>query len=436
MKRYFLFLFTIFFLIPKNSPAAIYIVIDQFSPEKKFPIAVADLIEQKSQSADVQGVAIADILRNNLKLAGYFDIINTSTYLDRGPTLLPEQVPYERWSQIGANVFVKGSYQKKGRDFIIELRLYDPNLKQMLVGKEYRVKQDKAYAAVHRFADEVMLTLTGERGIFNTKITAACGPRGKEQIVMMNVDGTEREAITNNNTLNLSPNWSPDGTSLVYTSYAKFFPELFLTEVAKKKSTRLTFNNMLNITPEFSPDGNSIAYSTSMSGDPDIHLIDKTGKEIGQLTKSFGIDISPTWSPDGNYLAFASERAGNLHLFVTDKNGAEPKRLTFVGYQNDTPAWSPRNDKLAFVRRASGAFNVFTMNADGSQERQLTQDSNNNENPAWSPDGRYLVFSSSRKKGTDLYLMMWDGSNQIPITTDGQCKTPDWSSWFNEVKKD
>ncbi len=432
MKRLLYLLIFVVSLLPQSSHAAIYIVIDQFSPEHKFPIAIADLIEKKSGTTDSTGVSIADMLRRNMNLAGYFDVVDKSKYTDRSAALLPEDIDFGKWSATGATVFVKGSYKKSGKNLTLEFRLYDPALKTMLVGKEYKVKEDKAYAAVHRFADEIMLALTGERGIFNTKIAAACGPKGKEQIAIMNVDGTDRQSLTNNGTINISPNWSPDGATVVYTSYAKFFPELFISKVNGGKAKRLTFNNMLNITPEFSHDGLMIAFSSSMGGDPDLYVIDPQGKKISQPTNSFGIDISPTWSPDGKFIAFASERAGNLHLFVTDAKGSEPKRLTFSGYQNDTPAWSPRGDKIAFVKRADGGFNVFTMNADGTGEQQLTTGAGNNENPMWSPDGRYLVFSTSRRGGSNLFIMMWDGSNQTPITNDGGCKTPDWSNWLDQ----
>ncbi len=417
-------------IIPRLSQAAIYILIDQFSPDRKFPIAIADLVNLKGNTMDPDGVVIADMLRKDMKLAGYFDIVDKARYTDRGPALTPEQVDFSQWAQTGATVFVKGGYKRKGKNLVIEFRLYDPALKQMLVGKEYKVKWEKSYAAVHRFADEIMLALTGERGIFNTKIAASCSPRSKEQIVLMNVDGSEREGITENNAMNLSPFWSKDNKFLVYTSYAKFFPELYLSTVKGGKAKRLTFNKMLNITPEFSPDGTLIAMSSSMSGQPDIHLIDLNGNEVARITNNDGIDIAPTWAPDGNLIAFASERAGGLHLFVTDRKGSEPKRLTYSGYQNDTPSWSPRGDKIAFVKRADGGFNIFTMNADGSEVQQLTQGSGNNENPSWSPDGRYLVFSSSRQTGKNLFIMMWDGSNQTAITNDAACKTPAWSNWM------
>lgn len=439
MKRFlFSLLFSFLFILPKTGTAAIYIVIDQFSPERKFPIAIADLINKKTGVPDQEGKEIADMLRRNLKLAGYFNLLRVPRALNYSNSLTPETIDFGQWTAAGARVFVKGSYKRRGKKVVLQLYLYDPQIPQMLVGKEYKVKRDRAYAAIHRFADEIMLALTGERGIFNTKIAAACGPKGKEQIIVMNVDGTAQTAVTHNTTINLSPAWSPDGAELVYTSYMKYFPELYLS-MAKghnkwSRPKRLTFNNTMNITPSYSPDGETIAFSSSMAGDPDLHLINRKGQKVGQITTAFGIDISPTWSPDGRYIAFASERAGNLHLFVTDRNGSKPKRLTFTGYQNDTPEWSVKGDKLAFVKRAGGGFNIFLMNADGSQSQQLTS-MGNNENPSFSPDGRYIVFSSSRKGGSNLYLMMWDGSNQTAITKGGTCKTPDWSPWLEQEKK-
>lgn len=431
-----LLLLTTFFLASQVHAAAIYIKIEDFSPEQKFPIAIADVINQKNQAADEEGIAISNILRRNLKIAGYFDIIPQSQYLDRSAALLPEQVDFKKWTATGAKVFIKGAYVKRGSSLTLELRLYDPELQTMLIGKEYKVKKDQVYAAVHRFADEVMLVLTGERGIFSTKIAASCGLPGQEQIVVMNVDGSERFEVTHNKARNLSPTWSPDNSQLVFTSYLKYFPELYLTQSKGfndwTRPQRLTFNNALNITPSFAPDNSAIAFASSMDGDPDIFLIDQAGQKLGAITKSFGIDISPTWSPDSRYVAFASERAGNLHIFVTDRNGGEPTRLTFVGYQNDTPEWSPRGDKIAFIRRADGGFNIFSMNADGSDTRQLTK-TGNNENPVFSPDGRYILFSRSQGGKSDLYIMMWDGSNQTPITQDGLCKTPDWSNWLSNA---
>lgn len=430
-------IFSLFFiLISSVAQAEIYILIDDFSPEKAFPIAIKDFTAGNS-GAEKSG-AIRDVqesLKRNLKLAGYFDVLNPSRFQDRSQAYLPEDLNYSLWTQIGANGLITGMVKGSG-SLTLELRLYDPHLKKLLVGKRYKVKKKNLHVAVHRFMDEILLALTGQRGFYNTKIVAACGPKQAKQIYTMNVDGTEMQAITKNKSLNISPSFSPLTNQIAYTSYQNYFPEIFISNIKGGKPKRITFNKALNITPAFSPDGKVLAISSSMGGDPDLYLFDPQGNQLRQLTQVRGIDIAPTWSPEGDRLIFASERAGNLHLFAINKNGGPATRLTFVGYQNDSPDWSPRGDKVVFSTRLGGAFNIGLMNADGSQVMNLTHGGGSNESPAFSPDGRYIVYSNAARGGNSkLKIMMWDGYNQTIIDDKHNCSNPDWSNWLDAGKE-
>ncbi len=433
MKKHLILFFILNLFLISAAQAKIYIYVDQPSPERKFPIAVPDLVNLKGGEKDDLLTKIPDVLRNDLKLAGYFQVLNKSTYLENpGPGLISQEIDFKKWTAIEANALVKGGIAVDGKNITLQFRLFDPYTGEMLVGKEYKVDRNNYRAAVHRFMDEVMLALTGEKGVFSTRITAACGKIGKREIFVMDVDGGNMSAITNNQSINVSPSWSPDNSQIAFTSYSKYFPEIFtIPSSGKGKPKRITFNNSMNITPAWAPDGSAIAISSSMSGDPELYLIDAQGNKLAQLTRSFGIDLNPTWSPDSQHLIFASERAGNLHLFSMDRKGGNTKRLTFVGYQNDQPDWSPKGDKVAFSSRDSGNFDIFTMNADGSMIQRLTSGSGNNESPSFSPDGRYIVYTSTRGYRSDVFIMLWDGSNQTRITQTGDCVNPDWSNWMN-----
>jgi len=416
---------------PESAPAKrIYIILDQPSAENKFPIAVPDLLYTKNQSdGDNYGVRFTDVLRNDMKLAGYFNVLEKSSYPENpGPGLTAQEIDFKKWVGIGASALVKGGLKLDGGNLVMELRLFDPHTGEMLVGKEYKVEKKNYRAAAHRFMDEIMLALTGEKGIFSTKIAVACGRVGQKEIYVMDIDGENKIAITKNKSINVSPAWSPDAKQLVFTSYMKYFPEIYIAAASGKGGPkRISYNNAVNITPAFSPDGRSIALSSSMEGDPDIYLVDTQGNKLAKLTRSFGIDIAPTWSPDGNNLIFASERAGNLHLFAMDKNGGGGKRLTFVGSHNDQPDWSPKADKVVFASQNTGGYDIFTMNVDGTLVQRLTSGAGSNESPSYSPDGRYIVYSSTRRGKSDIYLMLWEGSNQTAITNSGECVNPDWS---------
>lgn len=423
---------------PAESQAAapakhIYIILDQPSAENKFPIAVPDLLYTKDQNdKDQYAIKFADVLRNDMKLAGYFNVLEKSSYPENpGPGLTAPQIDFKKWTGIGALALVKGGVRVDGGNLVLELRLFDPNTGETLVGKEYKVEKKNYRAAAHRFMDEIMLALTGEKGIFSTKIAVACGKIGQKEIYVMDIDGENRIPITKNKSINVSPSWSPDANQITFVSYMKYFPEIYIAPSTGKGSTkRITYNNAVNMTPAFSPDGKSIAMASSMSGNPEIYLLDSQGNKQAQLTRNFGIDIAPTWSPDGNNLIFASERVGNLHLFSMDRNGNGAKRLTYSGVHNDQPDWSPKGDKVAYASQAGGGYDIFTMNVDGSLVQRLTDGAGSNESPSYSPDGRYIIYSSTRRGKSDVYLMLWEGSNQVPITNSGECVNPDWSPWL------
>ncbi len=438
----FIFTFSLFLFFisslhaqaPESSPTKhIYIILDQPSAENKFPIAVPDLLYTKSQNdKDQYGTRFMDVIRNDMKLAGYFNVLDKSSYPENpGPGLTANEIDFKKWTGIGALALVKGGIRLDGGNLVLELRLFDPNTGETLVGKEYKVEKKNYRAAAHRFMDEIMLALTGEKGIFSTRIVAACGKVGQKEIYVMDVDGENKIPITKNKSINVSPSWSIDGNQIAFVSYMKYFPEIYISQSNGKGSPkRITYNNAVNMTPAFNPDGKSLSIASSMSGNPEIYLIDTQGNKLAQLTRSFGIDLGATWSPDGNHFIFASERAGNLHLFSSDRNGGGVKRLTFSGTHNDQPDWSPKGDKVAYASQSGSGYDLYTMNVDGSLVQRLTAGAGSNEAPSYSPDGRYIVYSSTRRGKSDIYLMLWEGSNPNPITNSGECVNPDWSPWL------
>ncbi len=412
-----------------------YIILDHppKTIEEKFPIAVPDLLYlDKTSDRDNFAVKITDVIRNDLNLAGYFNVLDkTGFHENPGTGLTTEEIDFSKWKSTGARALVKGGMRLDGKNIVIQIRLFDPITSEMLVGKEYRVDKKSYRAAAHRFMDEIMLALTGEKGVFSTRIVAACGKIGQREIVIMDVDGENITPITKNKSVNVSPVWSPDGTQIAYTSYEKYFPEIFIASTdGKGKPKRVTYNNSMNITPTFAPDGSGLAVSSSMSGDPEIYLIDAQGNKLEEMTHSFGIDLSPTWSPDSQNLIFSSERGGNLQLYSMDRHGANVKRITFVGSQNDQADWSPKGDKVVYSSREHGIFDIYSINVDGSMQQRLTTGPGSSEAPSFSPDARYVVYSNTRNHKTDLYLMLWEGSNQTQISHSGDCVNPDWSPWL------
>lgn len=433
MKRFTLFTCALALSIAWNNAAhaVMFIQLDQ-PMDKKLPIAVTDFVKGEGYS-DFDGLSkkMPDIIRNDLNLSSYFHVIPYQLYPEKNnDAMTADKIDFKKWSGVGANALIKGIAYKDGGRLTIQLKLFDTSTGEMLLGKQYSADKKDMRTIAHRFSDDVMLALTGTRGVFNTKLaySSKVSKKGAKSIYVMDMDGFNNQRITKDSSLNMGPAWSPDGSKVVYASYVGGFPDIYTKDLTSGHVRQLTNNRSTNITPTWSPNGGTVAYSSAKGKDPDLYFINpKTGAER-PFSHAFGIDIAPSFSPDGDEIIFASERGGNLHIYRQNINGGAAQRLTFHGYQNDSPDWSPDSTKIVFCGRAGGAYDIFTMNSDGSNVQRLTAGMGNNEHPRWSPDSRYITFSSTRDGDSAIYIMRFDGANPIKISK-GNGSLPAWGPW-------
>jgi TolB protein len=420
MRTMFKLLSILILLFAVTAEARIYIPVNQPS-DQLFPIAIPDL------KGGGKGRKIAEIIRNDMRLSGYFDVLPESVLGIAGKEgIALGDIRFSYWAGVGAQALVKGQVESKGGQLIITIRLFDPYGKEMLVGKQYKADSSNMRKVAHRFSNEIMEALTGVRGVFNTKIAfAAVSGKKSKEIFVMDMDGYKPFSVTKNKSINISPSFSPNGGSVVFTSYMRGNPDIYVSKIGGGSLRRLSSGKGSNLTPAWSPLGNPIAFASSANSLANLYTVSSTGRGMHRLTRNYNIDISPSWSPGGESIVFASERAGGLHLFKTSAAGGGTERLTFVGYQNDMPDWSPMGDKIAFAGRDMGTFDIFIMNPDGSNIQRLTIATGSNEHPTFSPDGRLIAFSSTREGGASLYIMRADGTNQTRVSK-GNGILPDW----------
>jgi TolB protein len=317
----------------------------------------------------------------------------------------------------------------------VTFRLFDVVNQTQIMKKSYLDEATAVRQIVLRFADDMMLQLTGEPGIFNTRIAFVGDGTGHKEIYVADFDGFNPRRLTSDNSIDLNPEWSQDGKSLAYVSYKKGNPSqrenpnLYLMNLLTKSVQVLSQRPGLNITPAWHPQGGKLAATLSVSGNSELYLIDTRGQILEQLTKSFAIAVSPSWSPDGRKLAYVSNRTDKPQIYILDLASNTSTRLTFEGEYNTSPAWSPRGDRIVYCGFHEGRFNIFLISPNGNDLRQLTGGSGNNENPCWSPDGRMILFQSDRQGGTTLWVMLANGSDQRPLglRLGGKHTEPAWS---------
>jgi len=438
MKRYFLLFFFmvlsfVILLGPSCAEARIYLDIN--APTfVQIPIILA-----KWKSADKISSPSSEnayeILKNDLALSGFFKVIDVQ-HLPlplREKEGIPDTSSLQEWAPGGGEILLAGEtlLESNGLDFKLTFHLFDLVEQKHLVGKQYEGPLPTLRSAVHRMADEVVLQITGEKGVQNTKIAYTVRQGESKEIFIADFDGANVKQITQNQSINLSPAWAPDGKKIAFTSYLRRNPDLYLIDVDGKNLQRLSRYPGLNVSPSWSPDGKKIALMMGMEGKSDIYLIDTTGGNPKKLTKGYGNEASPTWSPDGEQIAFVSDRSGSPQIYVMARDGSNVHRLTFEGSYNTNPSWSPKGDRIVFCGRVEGHYHIFTIGTDGSGLRSLTSNSSNNESPCWSPDGRYIAFSSTRTGASKIYIMNANGLNQRGLTSSkGGESSPAWSRRF------
>jgi TolB protein len=414
-------------LFPIHCFGRIYIDINAPSI-RKFNIAIPDFkdLSQNSKNPEM-ATALPGVISNDLDNSGYFTPMDKEAFLgDNDAALAFDDIRFKDWSVIGAELLLKGRYTIIGRNVEVEIRLFDVFWGRQLIGKRALGDINRYRQLMHRLGNEIIRTLTGQDGIFLTKLAFVSNASGHKEVYTCDYDGHNVRQITADKSIALLPRWSPDGKKILYNSYKDGGPMLYMKDIRSDKIRQISARSGLNTGACWAPDGKKVALTLSPKGDPDIFTINLDGKIVKRLTNHWGIDVSPTFSPDGNKIAFVSDRSGSPQIYVLDLTNGREERLTFEGNYNTSPAWSSLN-RIAFVSQDSGINDIYTMDPNGGRLRALTGNQGNNEDPCWSPDGRYIMYSSNRKGRYQLYLMDGNGLNQKKITfMEGDKTAPSW----------
>jgi TolB protein len=327
----------------------------------------------------------------------------------------PQFVTSGRWTVTGSQVRFEGEL----RDF--------PG-RRAILSQQYQGPAAEWRRLLHRFSDDCVQQITGERGVADTRIAfTVCQGRDKE-LWVMDADGHGARPLTTDRSIATSPAWSPEGSLLLFTSWrGGTGPQIWVMSPEQRRPYLVSGRPGLNSSAAYSPDGQRIACTLSQDGNAEIYTLDARGGSPQRLTTQRAIDTSPTWAPTGRELAFTSDRSGSPQVYVMDADGGSARRLTFDVDFTDSPAWSPKGDRIAFVTRVGGGFDIWVCRADGTGAQPVVT-GGNNENPRWSADGRHLVFASNRDGRYGLWVTDLDGALPRKLDTGGRCAmSPAWS---------
>jgi TolB protein len=274
-------------------------------------------------------------------------------------------------------------------------------------------------AKVHRFADQIVETLTGNKGIASSKIAFVATRSGKKEIYTADIDGSGVVQLTHDGAISVAPSLSPNGQHLVYTGYQSGYADVYEIDLASGSRNRIIKYPGTNSGAAFSPDGHKLALTLSKDGNPEIYVTSAGGGGAHRVTHSPGADSSPTWSPDGNEIIYSSDEGGSPKLYRISASGGSPRPVsTGYGY-NTEPSWSPDGKKVAFTIR-SGGFQIALTNLEGGGGRVLGE----GQDPVWGADSRHLLYANG---GSIIMLDAQTGQRTTLISGLGRASEPTWS---------
>ncbi len=276
-----------------------------------------------------------------------------------------------------------------------------------------------ARMAAHQFADEIVETLTGQKGMANSRIAFVSARTGRKEIYTADYDGANVKQLTSDGSISVAPTISFDATKLAYTGYQSGYADIYLVDLASGARNRVVKFPGTNSGASFSPDGGRLAFTSSKDGNPELYIASATGGGARRLTQTRGVESSPTWAPGGNELIYSSDERGGPQLFRIGSGGGSG-RLVPTGFAYATePSWSPDGKKVAFTVR-QGGFSIAVMDLAGGGARIIAQ----GEDPVWAPNSRHLIYSD----GSSLILLDTVKGRPVPVVTGlGKVSEPTWS---------
>jgi TolB protein len=384
----------------------------------QLPIAVAAFRGDDSAPQKIGAIVLADLERS-----GQFRGVDTTgSALDEGAR--PDM---SAWRQKSADSLVAGSVTRlaDGR-YDVRFRLWDVVRGQDFGGQSYAVSQADLRLTAHRVADFIYEKLTGERGIFSTRIAYVTKGGSRHTLWVADSDGENAQTALGSPEPIISPAWSPNGSQLAYVSFESRKPVVYVHDIVSGRRRLIANFKGSNSAPAWSPDGRSLAVTLSREGGSQLFLIDANGGEPKRLAQSGSIDTEPAFSSDGKNIFFVSDRGGGPQIYRMGSGGSNAERVTFTGSYNISPAPSPDGRWLAFISRVNGTFKLQVMELSSGNVSQITETSSD-ESPSFSPNSRLIVYATSVQGREALMTTTLDGKIKARLTgQSGDIREPHW----------
>ncbi len=386
--------------------------------EKQIPVAIVPFGGDSALSNTINEVVTGDLRRS-----GLFRLVDLAEKFPQKP----EQVSYPDWQVRGADALAIGNVGTAPNGQVeAHFRLYDVVKEVELVAQAVSANDAQVRAIGHRIADMIYEKLTGDKGVFSTRI-AYVNRMGKNfRLIVADSDGYNEQVVLAQNEPIMSPSWSPDGSHLAYVSFETGHAAVFVQSLYTNQRKVLADFPGSNSAPAWSPDGRQLAVVLTRDGSSQIYLLRPDGGNLRRITFSGAIDTEPNFSPDGQFLLFTSDRGGSPEIYRMPVNGGAEQRMTFGEGNNFSPRHSPDGKGFVFAHLLNGRFYITVQDFQTGQMEILTE-GGWEKKPSFAPNGKLILFASEARGRGILATVSSDGRvKQHMFTQGGDAREPVW----------
>ncbi len=327
-----------------------------------------------------------------------------------------------------ATVLVGGACKLSGGRLSANCDVKNGSTGKRYLSRVFGGSSSEARQVAHAVADAIVEAVKKVPGIASTRIVLIGSKAGKKDIFVCGADGEDTIQLTRDGAPCLSPTWSPDASSLFYTSFHRGFPDVYRIQLATGNRARIASYPGINAGADVSPDGRSMALALSKDGNPELYILDLRSGKLTRLTHTkSAAEASPSWSPDGRRIAYVSDSTGSPQVYVISRSGGKAKRITFRGNENVSPDWGP-DGRIAYSSRRQGRYHICVLDPGKRSETQVTSDHVDHESPSWAPDSRHIVYGRTEGYRSDVYVLDTLGDAQVRLTRfQGDWYAPCWA---------
>jgi TolB protein len=386
----------------------------------QIPITVIPFATEERFQQRVSEIVAADLARS-----GRFKLQEVGSV--RPLPTEPNEVNHRYWKNQGNQTLVIGrAVQRNDGRVEVRFRLMDTAREAQLMGYSYTVAPAQLRAIAHKIADLVYEKLTGEPGVFSTRIAYVARNPNRFELHVADADGFNSQFILAHREPIISPAWSPEGGRIAYVSFEQRKPIVFLHDLVKGSRRVLANYEGSNSAPAWAPDGERLAVVLSKDGVAQIYSTAADGSDVRRLTNSNAIDTEPSFSPDGRWILFTSDRGGSPQIYRMPAAGGNAERVTFEGSYNVTPRYSPDGKSFVLIQRSQGRYSLAVMEL-ASRQSQILTDGQLDASPTFAPNGRLVLYASIVRGRGILAAVSTDGRIKQKITASAQdVREPAW----------